>query len=74
MSACPASNPEPSLPLPRAELRRASRVLDALERRGNRLPDPAVLFVLLAAVVVVLSAALATLTFSEIGPRARSSS
>ncbi|WP_437769677.1 AbgT family transporter [Sorangium sp. So ce281] len=66
-----SEQPEPSLPLPRAELRGASRVLDALERAGNRLPDPAVLFVLLAAAVVLLSTALATLTFSEIDPRTK---
>ncbi|WP_437977008.1 AbgT family transporter [Sorangium sp. So ce295] len=67
----PSEQPEQSPPLPRAELRGASRVLDALERAGNKLPDPAVLFVLLAAVVVVLSAALATLQFSEIDPRTK---
>src|SRR3712207_6293631 len=66
-----SEQPEQSPPLPRAELRGASRVLDALERAGNKLPDPAVLFVVLAAVVVVLSAALATLTFSEIDPRTK---
>ena len=34
------------------------RVLDAIERAGNRLPHPASLFVILAAVVVLLSALL----------------
>ncbi|WP_437274960.1 AbgT family transporter [Sorangium sp. So ce375] len=62
---------EQTLPLPRDEIRGASRILDALERAGNKLPDPAVLFVLLAAVVVVLSAGLATLQFSEIDPRTK---
>jgi aminobenzoyl-glutamate transport protein len=45
------------------------RFLDAVERVGNRLPDPAVLFALLLAVVAVLSAWLSTLSFAEIDPR-----
>ncbi|WP_437613871.1 AbgT family transporter [Sorangium sp. So ce834] len=67
------SNQQPELaPVP-PEIRagRASRALDALERAGNKLPDPALLFVVLAAVVVVLSAALAPLQFSEIDPRTK---
>lgn len=35
---------------------RSARALDLIERIGNKLPEPAVLFVLLAAFVVVLSA------------------
>jgi aminobenzoyl-glutamate transport protein len=45
------------------------RLLDAVERVGNRLPDPAVLFALLLLVVMVLSAWLSTLTFEQIDPR-----
>ena len=45
------------------------RVLDAVERVGNRLPDPAVLFALLLAAVMVLSAWLSTFTFDQVDPR-----
>jgi aminobenzoyl-glutamate transport protein len=45
------------------------RALNTIERVGNRLPDPAVLFVLLLFVVWVLSAMLSPVTFSEIDPR-----
>jgi aminobenzoyl-glutamate transport protein len=40
-----------------------------IERAGNRLPDPAMLFVVLLALVWVLSALLAPVSFSEIDPR-----
>ncbi|MEM6454482.1 MAG: AbgT family transporter [Acidobacteriota bacterium] len=46
-----------------------ARMLNAIERLGNRLPDPAVLFLLLMIITWVLSALLAPLTFSEIDPR-----
>jgi aminobenzoyl-glutamate transport protein len=46
-----------------------TRVLDAVERLGNRLPDPAVLFLLLMLAVWALSALLANFSFSEIDPR-----
>ncbi|AUX19732.1 aminobenzoyl-glutamate transporter [Sorangium cellulosum] len=65
----PEQSPPP--PLPRAPAGWASRALDALEKAGNRLPDPALLFVVLAAVVLVLSAALAPLQFAEIDPRTK---
>lgn len=42
---------------------RLQRILSALERAGNRLPDPAFLFVLLLAVVFVLSAIFGNVTF-----------
>ncbi len=45
------------------------RVLDAIERIGNRLPDPAMLFLLLMLVVALTSWLLANITFSEIDPR-----
>ncbi len=46
-----------------------SRRLDAVERLGNRLPDPAVLFVLLMVLVWVASALLSGMSFAEIDPR-----
>ena len=46
-----------------------ARSLDAVERIGNRLPDPAVLFVLLMVLAWVVSALLSNMTFAEIDPR-----
>ncbi len=46
-----------------------TRLLDAVERIGNRLPDPAMLFLLLMLAVWVVSALLANVSFSEIDPR-----
>ncbi|WP_437758620.1 AbgT family transporter [Sorangium sp. So ce1389] len=66
-----SKQPELSPIAPGGRAGRASRALDALERAGNRLPDPALLFVVLAAVVMALSAALAPLQFSEIDPRSK---
>jgi aminobenzoyl-glutamate transport protein len=48
---------------------RLSRVLDSVERIGNKLPDPAVLFVLSLVLVWLFSALLAGVAFSEIDPR-----
>jgi aminobenzoyl-glutamate transport protein len=45
------------------------RALNRIERIGNRLPDPAMLFVLLLALVWVVSALLASVSFDEIDPR-----
>ena len=45
------------------------RVLDWIERAGNRLPDPALLFLILLVAVWVLSALLAQFEFSHIDPR-----
>ncbi len=45
------------------------RMLDWVERIGNKLPDPAVLFLLLMVVVWVISWLLSGTTFSEIDPR-----
>ncbi len=55
----------------RAERSAFARVLDWIERIGNKLPDPAVLFVILMVVVWVASALLATMTFEEIDPRTK---
>jgi aminobenzoyl-glutamate transport protein len=60
--------PPPDAP-PRKGL--GARALDALERVGNKLPDPAVLFVLLAVIVIILSALLAPVEWSEIDPRTK---
>ena len=46
-----------------------TRVLDAVERIGNRLPDPAVLFLLLMLVAWAISALLSGVSFAEIDPR-----
>ena len=46
-------------------------VLDRIERLGNRLPDPAILFVWLLAFVWVISAILAPVEFAELDPRTK---
>lgn len=46
-----------------------TRFLDAVERVGNKLPDPAVLFLILMLAVWAISAWLANVSFSEIDPR-----
>lgn len=56
-------------PGPRSFLQRA---LDGLERWGNRLPDPAILFVFGLLIVWGLSALLAGVEFTELDPRSRS--
>ncbi|MYE81390.1 MAG: AbgT family transporter [Gammaproteobacteria bacterium] len=48
---------------------RVVRFLDRVEVLGNRLPDPAVLFLLLLIAVWVFSALLAPLSYSHIDPR-----
>jgi aminobenzoyl-glutamate transport protein len=45
------------------------RALNAIEKIGNKLPDPAALFLILLVVVWILSALLSTMTFTEIDPR-----
>lgn len=47
----------------------ATRALDKVERVGNRLPDPAVIFLICLFVVWALSAILSNFTFSAIDPR-----
>ncbi len=46
-----------------------NRMLDAVERVGNKLPDPAVLFLLLMFAVWAFSAWMSTMSFVEIDPR-----
>lgn len=46
-----------------------AKFLDIIERVGNKLPDPAILFFILLLVVWGLSALLSPMTFSEIDPR-----
>jgi aminobenzoyl-glutamate transport protein len=46
-----------------------TRFLDIIERAGNKLPDPAILFFVLMLVIWVLSAAFSMMSFSEIDPR-----
>ena len=58
-------------PVPTPSRSRLTRALDAIERVGNRLPDPAVLFLLLLVIVALLSAWLSTFTFTEIDPRTK---
>ena len=48
---------------------RFGRFLDWVERIGNRLPDPAALFLILLIAVWIISAILAPIDFSEIDPR-----
>ncbi|HEY9284764.1 MAG TPA: AbgT family transporter [Pyrinomonadaceae bacterium] len=45
------------------------RALNTVERVGNKLPDPAALFLILLAVVWILSALLSNVQFAEIDPR-----
>src|SRR5687767_5817775 len=45
------------------------RFLNVIERAGNKLPDPAILFVIALAIVWVASALLAPVQFTEIDPR-----
>ena len=59
------SAPPPSSP----PVRRVDRVLAVVERAGNKLPDPAILFVITLAATWVLSAALAGVEFDVIDPR-----
>ena len=47
------------------------RILGGIEVAGNRLPDPAVLFVIALAIVWVVSALLAPVAFDELDPRTR---
>ena len=49
----------------------ATRALNAIERVGNKLPDPAILFALLMVVVCLVSWWLSTVQFTEIDPRSQ---
>ncbi|HCT52320.1 MAG TPA: aminobenzoyl-glutamate transporter, partial [Balneola sp.] len=46
-----------------------NRFLDGIEYAGNKLPDPAILFLLLLALVWILSLILSPFDFAEIDPR-----
>lgn len=46
-----------------------NKALDFIEKKGNKLPDPAVLFLSLMLLIWVLSAIFSNFTFSEIDPR-----
>ena len=50
---------------------RAGGILDTIERVGNKLPDPAALFLILLFVVWVVSAIVSPMEFSEIDPRSK---
>ena len=49
--------------------KRLARALDVIERVGNRLPDPALLFFLLLIAVWIISALLSQFSYSHIDPR-----
>jgi aminobenzoyl-glutamate transport protein len=51
--------------------RRLDRVLNAIERAGNALPDPAALFLILLLAVWAFSALLSPIQFTEIDPRSK---
>ncbi len=55
--------------IPTARPTRLERALARIERAGNRLPDPAILFLLLLAITWLLSAILSGIDFSAIDPR-----
>jgi aminobenzoyl-glutamate transport protein len=59
------NQPSPA-PAPRSVV---TRFLDGVERLGNKLPDPAMLFLILMLLTWVLSALLANVSFSELDPR-----
>jgi aminobenzoyl-glutamate transport protein len=61
----PDAAPPPAARRPTA----LDRVLNFIEAAGNRLPDPAMLFVVALFIVWVLSALLAPVAFTEIDPR-----
>ena len=66
------SQPTPTPSVPPVEPGKrglVTRFLDGVERVGNRLPDPAVLFLILMLVTWALSAVLANVSFGEIDPR-----
>ena len=46
-----------------------TRMLNVIEKVGNKLPDPAVLFLIAMIIVWILSALLAPVEFAEINPR-----
>jgi aminobenzoyl-glutamate transport protein len=59
----------PTVAQPPSSRRALDRFLNTVERVGNRLPDPAVLFVIALAITWGMSAVLSSVEFSEIDPR-----
>ena len=59
----------PAVPDPAAPRGFMIRFLDGVEKIGNKLPDPAMLFLLLLGVVMVLSWLLSMVSFETINPR-----
>lgn len=64
-----ATDPKDDEPRAAVATTTGSGVLDWIERTGNRLPDPAVLFLMLMLVVWLLSALLSGFSFSHVDPR-----
>ena len=60
------SQPAPDAAAPRGVV---TRFLDAVERVGNKLPDPAMLFLILMLLTWVVSAVMSGWSFGEIDPR-----
>lgn len=56
-------------PEPRSKRNFIERALDQVERLGNALPDPAVLFLLALGLTWIFSAWLSGMTFTELNPR-----
>lgn len=48
------------------------RSLDFIERNGNKLPDPAILFLILMLTIWVVSALISSIQFTELDPRTQS--
>lgn len=46
-----------------------ARILDLIEKAGNKLPDPAILFLALLILIWIFSAIMSNMTFTEIDPR-----
>ncbi|MCE2944186.1 MAG: AbgT family transporter [Lysobacteraceae bacterium] len=60
---------QPAAPESAAPRGALMRFLDGVEKVGNKLPDPAMLFILLLGVVMVLSWALSMVSFEIVNPR-----
>ncbi len=61
--------PQPDTSIPPARPTRLQRFLDRLEQAGNKLPDPAMIFVLALGLTFVASLLLAAVEFNEPDPR-----
>jgi aminobenzoyl-glutamate transport protein len=59
----------PDAPATVAPSGRIDRLLNAIERVGNKLPDPAIIFVIALLLVWIISALLAPVEFADIDPR-----